>query len=157
MNLHTLTVNGQETSEDVEPRVLLCDYLRDTLCLSGTKVGCEHGACGACTVLLDGEPIRSCLMFAVQAAGHSVTTIEGLVDGSALSPLQQAFHECHGLQCGFCTAGFIVTLTALFRKYPCPNDVEISHALGGHLCRCTGYVGILAAVRRVAAENRQKV
>jgi aerobic carbon-monoxide dehydrogenase small subunit len=150
----TFKVNGQNVSTNCEPRLLLCDYLRDTLRLPGTKVGCEHGACGACTVLFDGEPIRSCLMFTVQAEGHAITTIEGLVDGTTLSPLQQAFHECHGLQCGFCTAGFIVTLTALFRNCPSPTDEQISATLGAHICRCTGYVGILAAVRRVARENR---
>jgi aerobic carbon-monoxide dehydrogenase small subunit len=148
-----LTVNGQRVSASVEPRMLLCDFLRDTLALAGTKVGCEHGACGACTVLFDGAPIRSCLMFAVQAADHEVTTIEGLGDESALSPIQQAFHECHALQCGFCTAGFIVTLTALFRRNPHPTAPEISDTLGSHICRCTGYVGILEAVRRVSAAH----
>jgi len=146
-----LNVNGRPVSGRVEPRLLLCDFLRDTLGLTGTKVGCEVGACGACTVLFDGAPIRSCLMLAVQAAGHAVTTIEGLDEGSGLSPIQAAFHECHALQCGFCTAGFIVTLTALFRRRPHPTDAEISETLGAHLCRCTGYVGILEAARRVSA------
>jgi carbon-monoxide dehydrogenase small subunit len=148
-----LTINGGHVSAQVEPRMLLCDFLRDTLCLAGTKVGCEHGACGACTVLFDGAPIRSCLMFAVQAADHDVTTIEGLGDAALLSPIQQAFHECHALQCGFCTAGFIVTLTALFRGTPHPTPGEVSDALGSHICRCTGYVGILEAVRRVSASH----
>jgi carbon-monoxide dehydrogenase small subunit len=146
------TLNGRTVTGTPEPRTLLSDFIRDTAGLAGTKVGCEHGACGACTVLLDGAPVRSCLMLAVQADGHEITTVEGLTEGPELSPLQQAFHECHALQCGFCTAGFLVTLTALFRKNPHPSDREISSAIAGHLCRCTGYVGILAAARRLAAE-----
>jgi carbon-monoxide dehydrogenase small subunit len=147
------TLNGQSIQGKPEPRVLLSDFIRDTAGLQGTKVGCEHGACGACTVLFDGVPIRSCLMLAVQAEGHEVTTVEGLCGGPEFSPLQQAFHDCHALQCGFCTAGFLVTLTALFRDKPHPTDTEISEAIAGHLCRCTGYVGILEAARRLAAES----
>jgi aerobic carbon-monoxide dehydrogenase small subunit len=150
-----LTVNQRRISAGVEPRLLLCDFIRDTLDLAGTKVGCEQGACGACTVLFDGAPIRSCLMFAVQAEDHDVTTIEGLGDGPELSPLQRAFHECHALQCGFCTAGFIVTLTALFRRSRNPTTTEISDTLASHICRCTGYVGIQEAVRRVSAAHAQ--
>lgn len=144
-------LNGTTVHGTPEPRMLLCDFIRDSIGLTGTKVGCEQGACGACTVLLDGAPVRSCLLLAIQAEGHEVTTIEGLCAGPELSPLQRAFHQCHALQCGFCTAGFLVTLTALFRTNPHPTEFEISEAIAGHLCRCTGYAGILAAARHVAA------
>ena len=129
----------------------LADFLRDRCGLTGTHLGCEHGACGACTVLLDGEAVRSCLMFAVQADGAEVTTVEGVAapDGT-LSPVQSALRECHGLQCGFCTPGFVMSLTALLRDNPDPSDHEIREGLSGNFCRCTGYQGIVAAARRAA-------
>jgi aerobic carbon-monoxide dehydrogenase small subunit len=146
-----LTVNGQEHTGTVESRMTLADFLRDVCRLTGTHLGCEHGVCGACTVLVDGEAVRSCLMFAVQAAGAEVTTIEGIAssDGS-LSTVQQAFRDCHGLQCGFCTPGFIVSVTAFLRDHPDPTEGEIREALSGNLCRCTGYQGIVKAVRQAA-------
>jgi carbon-monoxide dehydrogenase small subunit len=145
-----LNVNGERREIRVEPRVTLADALRDECGLTGTHLACEHGACGACTVLLDGEAVRSCLLFAVQAAGAEVTTIEGLspADGS-LSPVQQAFRDCHGLQCGFCTPGFVVSMTALLRDHPKPSEEELRIGLSGNFCRCTGYQGILAAARQV--------
>ncbi len=145
------TVNGVRHERTVEPRLLLSDFLRHELGLTGTHVGCEHGVCGACTVLLDGEAVRSCLMFAVQADGHDVATVEGLSDGSgggdALHPLQAAFREAHGLQCGFCTPGVLMTLVPFLRDHPDPDEREIREALSGNLCRCTGYQNIVAAVR----------
>jgi aerobic carbon-monoxide dehydrogenase small subunit len=146
-----LTVNGVTRSARVPARRLLSDLLRHELRLTGTHVGCEHGVCGACTVLLDGEPIRSCLTFAVMVDGTSVTTVEGLagVDGE-LGPVQRAFRECHGLQCGFCTPGFLLLTTELLARNPEPADDEIADALGGNLCRCTGYVNIVRSVRRAA-------
>ena len=146
-----LTVNGREVEAQVEPRLTLADFLRERCHLTGTHLGCEHGVCGACTVLLDGEAVRSCLVFAVQAAGAELTTIEGLSppDGE-LSTVQAAFRDCHGLQCGFCTPGFVVSVTAFLRDNPDPSDDEIRHALSGNLCRCTGYQGILKAVRQAA-------
>jgi carbon-monoxide dehydrogenase small subunit len=142
-----ITVNGTAHDALVEDRLTLADYLRDDCNLTGTHLGCEHGVCGACTVLLDDAPVRSCLVFAVQADGHAVTTVEGVTptDGS-LSPVQSAFRECHGLQCGFCTPGFVVTVTAFLAENPTPDDDEIRDALSGNLCRCTGYQGIIAAV-----------
>ena len=134
-------INGVPYEEDVEPRTLLSDFIRD-LGLTGTKVGCEHGVCGACTVQLDGEPVRSCLMLAVQAEGCDVKTVEGLEYGR----LQEAFHEHHALQCGFCTAGILVTLDAYLREHPKPTEDEVKEALAGNLCRCTGYAPIIAAV-----------
>jgi carbon-monoxide dehydrogenase small subunit len=150
----SLTVNGAARRMVVEPRKTLADALREDLGLTGTHLGCEHGVCGACTVLVDGEAMRSCLMFAVQADGADVVTVEGLAgpDGR-LSDVQAAMHECHGLQCGFCTPGFVVTITALLERNPDPDDAEIRDALSGNLCRCTGYQGIVKAVR-VAAEAR---
>jgi len=150
-----LTVNGQTRSATVEPRVTLADFLREKLSLTGTHLGCEHGVCGACTVLVDGAAVRSCLMFAVQADGAEVTTIEGIgpPDGG-LSAVQSAFRDCHGLQCGFCTPGFIVSVTAFLRDHPNPTDSEIREALSGNLCRCTGYQGILKAVRQAAGAAR---
>ncbi|HVM66680.1 MAG TPA: (2Fe-2S)-binding protein [Acidimicrobiales bacterium] len=148
----TLTVNGRRRVVLIEPRKTLADTIREDCELTGTHLGCEHGVCGACTVLLDGEAVRSCLLFAVQAEGHEVTTIEGLSpsDGS-LSPLQEAFRQCHGLQCGFCTPGFIVSVTAFLRDHPDPTDAEVREGLSGNLCRCTGYQGIIAAVKMAAA------
>ena len=143
-----LTLNGEERTASVEPRLLLSDFIRHTLRLTGTHVGCEHGVCGACTVLVDGEPQRSCLMFAVQADGASVETIEGLAaEDGELHPIQQAFHEAHGMQCGFCTPGFVMSLTALLRSTPDADDEEILDSLSGNLCRCTGYVNIIEAAR----------
>ena len=147
-----LTVNGVARSARVPARRLLSDVLRHDLRLTGTHVGCEHGVCGACTVLVDGEAVRSCLTFAVMVDGAAVTTVEGLAgsDGE-LSPVQRAFRECHGLQCGFCTPGFLMLATELLDRSPAPGDDEIAEALGGNLCRCTGYVNIVRSVRRAAA------
>jgi carbon-monoxide dehydrogenase small subunit len=150
----TLSVNGERHSRATEPRTLLSDFLRHDLGLTGTHVGCEHGVCGACTVLVDGEPVRSCLMFAVQAEGHEVTTVEGLAPSSAaLHPLQEAFWECHALQCGFCTPGFLMTLVPFLEQHPEPSEDEIRHALSGNLCRCTGYQHIVDAVKLAAARR----
>lgn len=147
----TTTVNGERCSRTVEARRTLADFLRDDLCLTGTHLGCEHGVCGACTVLLDGAAVRSCLMFAVQAEGAEVTTIEGLSERNGeLTPIQAAFRDEHGLQCGFCTPGFVVSTHAFLAENPNPSDDEIREALSGNLCRCTGYQGIIAAVKRVA-------
>jgi aerobic-type carbon monoxide dehydrogenase small subunit (CoxS/CutS family) len=146
-------VNGELHEREVEPRTLLSDFLRHELGLTGTKVGCEHGVCGACTVQLDGEPMRSCLMLAVQANGRSLRTIEGLAtDGR--HPLQRAFHERHALQCGFCTAGFLMSLEPFVRDNPEPSEAEIREALAGNLCRCTGYRGMVEAVGQAARELR---
>src|SRR5215467_60964 len=145
-----LTVNGRAYARTVEPRTTLADFLRDDLDLTGTHVGCEHGVCGACTVLLDGEPVRSCLLLAVQAEGAAVTTIEGLADGERLHPLQQAFWDHHGLQCGFCTPGILLTAKALLAENPRPTDAEIREAISGNLCRCTGYHFIVEAIRAAA-------
>ncbi len=148
----SLRVNGVSHSAQVQTRLLLSDFLRHTLRLTGTHVGCEHGVCGACTVLFNGAPIRSCLMFAVQAHNADILTVEGLAlsDGT-LHPLQQAFRDYHGLQCGFCTPGFLMATYALLQEHPDPNmsDEEIRAAISGNLCRCTGYQGIVAAVRHV--------
>ena len=140
-------VNGVEQERPVEVRKNLADFLRDDLDLTGTHVGCEHGVCGACTVLLDGEPVRSCLLLAVQAEGGAVTTIEGLADGERLHPLQQAFWDHHGLQCGFCTPGILLTAKALLEENPRPSEDEIREAISGNLCRCTGYHFIVEAIR----------
>jgi carbon-monoxide dehydrogenase small subunit len=151
-----VTVNGVTRSAQVPARRLLSDMLRHDLRLTGTHVGCEHGVCGACTVLLEGEPIRSCLTFAVMVDGARITTVEGLAgaDGE-LGPVQQAFRECHGLQCGFCTPGFLLLTTDLLARSPEPVDAEIRDALGGNLCRCTGYVNIVRSVRRAAELARE--
>jgi carbon-monoxide dehydrogenase small subunit len=146
-----VSVNGQSTEATVEPRLTLADYLRERCGLTGTHLGCEHGACGACTVLVDGQAMRSCLMFAVQADGCEVTTVEGVASADgALSPVQEALRECHGLQCGFCTPGFVMSITALLRDTPTPTDEEIREGLSGNFCRCTGYQGIINAVHRAA-------
>ena len=139
-------VNGKDYKRVVEPRLLLSDFLRHEFGLTGTHVGCEHGVCGACTVLIDGVPMRSCLMFAPQAEGREVTTVEGLADGDNLHPLQQAFRDAHGLQCGFCTPGILMTLLAFLEDHPVPDEAEIREALTGNLCRCTGYQHIIDAV-----------
>ena len=148
-------VNGRQVELAVEPRLTLADCLRHRLRLTGTHVGCEHGVCGCCTVLLDGAPVRSCLMLAVQAEGHEVTTIEGLAPGEApLHPVQQAFHEAHGLQCGFCTPGFVMSVVGLLAQHPKPTDQQIDEGIAGNLCRCTGYASIRRAVRLAAERSR---
>ena len=141
----SIRVNGEDVRERVEARKTLVDFLRDDLGLTGSHIGCEHGVCGACTVLVDGRTARSCLMFAVQANGCAVTTVEGLAPDGQLSVLQQAFIDNHGLQCGFCTPGMLMTLTELLREVPEPSEQEVREALTGNLCRCTGYAGIVAA------------
>jgi carbon-monoxide dehydrogenase small subunit len=146
-------VNGTPVQGDVEPRTLLSDFLRHDLRLTGTHVGCEHGVCGACTVQVDGEPVRSCLMFAVQIDERSVRTVEALADGD-LHPLQRAFHEAHALQCGFCTSGFLMSLEPFLREHPDPSEGEVREALAGNLCRCTGYEAIVEAVIAAARELR---
>lgn len=152
-----VTVNGEQFEHWVPARLLLSDYLRETIGLTGTHLGCELGVCGSCTVLLDGEAIRSCLMFAVQANGSTMTTIEGLGDPSEPNAVQRAMHDAHALQCGFCTAGIVVGLTGLLNNTPHPSEQEVLDTLGGHLCRCTGYVNIrkaaAAAVANHAAEE----
>jgi carbon-monoxide dehydrogenase small subunit len=151
-----LRVNGVPRTVQVPGRRLLSDALRHDLRLTGTHVGCEHGVCGACTVLLDGEPVRSCLVLAASAHGHEVTTVEGLADPDGpLHPVQQAFVECHGLQCGFCTPGFVTTIAAYLRENPDPSEDEALEAVSGNLCRCTGYQGIKAAVLRAAELQRE--
>jgi aerobic-type carbon monoxide dehydrogenase small subunit (CoxS/CutS family) len=145
-----LEVNGDPYTADVEPRTLLSDLVRHELGLTGTKVGCEHGVCGACTVQVDGEPVRSCLMLAVQARGRAVRTVEGLEYGS----LQEAFHELHALQCGFCTAGILMSMDAFVRDRPDATEDEVREALAGNLCRCTGYVAIVEAVFRTLPRER---
>jgi carbon-monoxide dehydrogenase small subunit len=149
----SFSVNGRREYLDVEPRRTLADALRDDLGLTGTHLGCEHGVCGACTILLDGEPIRACLLFAVQADGCSLTTVEGLAaDDGRLHPLQEAFSRCHGLQCGFCTPGFLIAALHLLSENPCPSREDIRAGLSGNICRCTGYAGIVDAVRAAADE-----
>jgi aerobic-type carbon monoxide dehydrogenase small subunit (CoxS/CutS family) len=143
----SVVVNGQTYARTVEPRLLLSDFLRHHLRLTGTHVGCEHGVCGACTVLVDGQPARACLMLAVQADGASITTVEGLAQTDGLHPVQEAFWDAHGLQCGFCTSGMLMTTVALLRDNPRPSNDEIRVALSGNLCRCTGYQNIVTAVR----------
>jgi aerobic-type carbon monoxide dehydrogenase small subunit (CoxS/CutS family) len=143
-----VTVNGVRYEREVEPRLLLSDFIRQELELTGTHVGCEHGVCGACTVLFDGEPVRSCIMLAVQADQHDIRTVEALAGpAGALNPLQSAFREAHGLQCGFCTPGFLMTLTAFLRDNPKPTDAELRDALSSNLCRCTGYHHIFEAAK----------
>ena len=150
----SFSVNGCRERIDVEPRRTLADALRDDLGLTGTHLGCEQGVCGACTVLLDGEPVRSCLMLAVQADGSSLTTVEGLA-GDELHPLQQAFADCHGLQCGFCTPGFLISALHLLTENPDPSREQIRAGLSGNICRCTGYAGIVDAVRQAAIMIRE--
>ena len=151
-----VTVNGSRYDLQVETRLTLVDCLRHHIGLSGTHVGCEHGVCGACTVLFNGQAVRSCLMFAVQADGAVVTTVEGLAsENGQLHPLQQAFHDNHGLQCGFCTPGVLMTLLEFLQHNPAPTEAEVREALSGNLCRCTGYQGIVAAARDAASRLRQ--
>jgi carbon-monoxide dehydrogenase small subunit len=150
-HLISVRVNGSDQQREVEPRLLLSDFLRHELHLTGTHVGCEHGSCGACTVLLDGQAVRSCILFAVQVDGHEVTTVEGLAaDDGRLHPLQEAFRETHGLQCGYCTPGFLMTLIPFLQENPPPTEAEIREALTGNLCRCTGYQHIVEAVALAA-------
>jgi aerobic-type carbon monoxide dehydrogenase small subunit (CoxS/CutS family) len=151
----TLQVNGRKVEADVEPRTNLADFLRTGLKLTGTHVGCEHGVCGACTVIVDGHAARSCLMLAVQADGAEVETVEGLGRVDALSPLQQAFSDCHALQCGFCTPGMLMTLQSYLREHPAPSRDEIRDVLSGNICRCTGYQGIVDAAMQAAAARRE--
>jgi carbon-monoxide dehydrogenase small subunit len=150
----TVTVNGTRYARAVDPRLLLSDFLRHDLGLTGTHVGCEHGVCGACTVLYDGEPVRSCLMFAVQADGHKVLTVEGLGTMDDLHPLQEAFREAHAVQCGFCTPGFLMSLLPFLEENPDPTENEIREAISGNLCRCTGYQHIVDAVKLAAEKMR---
>ncbi|MEO8285841.1 MAG: (2Fe-2S)-binding protein [Chloroflexota bacterium] len=150
----TLRVNGRSYDGKVEPRLLLCDFIRHDLTLTGTHVGCEHGVCGACTVLLDGVPVRSCLTFAVQANGHEVMTVEGLSsDPANLHPLQQSFWEAHGLQCGFCTPGILMTVLPFLEENRDPSEDEIRTAISGNICRCTGYQNIVDAVKLAASKG----
>jgi carbon-monoxide dehydrogenase small subunit len=148
----SVSVNGRTYARSVEPRLLLSDFLRHHLRLTGTHVGCEHGVCGACTVLVDDQPVRACLMLAVQADGARVTTVEGLAPDDELHPLQQAFWDAHAVQCGFCTSGMLITSLAFLRDHPRPSDGQIREALSGNLCRCTGYQNIVKAIR-LAAER----
>ena len=146
----TVTVNGAERSADVEPRVLLVDFLRSNLRLTGTHIGCDTSSCGACTVLIDGEPVKSCTQLAVQANGRAITTVEGLATAGGLSPMQIGFHEEHGLQCGFCTPGMMLVGTALLERNPNPTEEEIRWAISGNICRCTGYMNIVKAIKHAA-------
>ena len=148
----SMTVNGRTRRGLGEPRLTLADFLREQAQCTGVHLGCEHGVCGSCTVLMDGEAVRSCLLFAVQADGADITTVEGLApDDETLHPVQEAFRDCHGLQCGFCTPGFVVSVVAFLEANPDPSDEEIRHGISGNLCRCTGYQGIVAATRQAAA------
>lgn len=149
MNI-TVTVNGEARSADVEPRLLLVDFIRTTMGLTGTHIGCDTTSCGVCTVLLDGTPVKSCTLFAVQANGRSITTVEGLKQNGELSPMQQAFREHHGLQCGFCTPAMMLVGTALLAENSDPTDEEIRWAISGNLCRCTGYMNIVKAIKAAA-------
>ncbi|MBQ0921328.1 (2Fe-2S)-binding protein [Hydrogenophaga aromaticivorans] len=151
----TLTVNGRNIEFEAEPRKLLLDALREDCHLSGTHAGCEHGVCGACTVLVDGRPTRSCLCFAIQMEGHEVQTIESVGTPQKLSVLQQALHECHGLQCGFCTPGIVMTFEAYLKDHPEPTEADIREVLSGNLCRCTGYQNIVAAIALAARRMRE--
>ncbi|HLZ94929.1 MAG TPA: (2Fe-2S)-binding protein [Candidatus Dormibacteraeota bacterium] len=149
-----LKVNGTEHSDDVEPRVLLVDFLRSNLRLTGTHIGCDTSSCGACTVLLNGEPVKSCTMLAVQAEGANITTVEGLAAGGAMAPIQAGFHEEHGLQCGFCTPGMMLVGEALLERNPSPSEEEIRWAISGNICRCTGYMNIVKAIQHAAAAKQ---
>ena len=153
MSIHEVecSVNGQNYREEVEARLTLADFLRHQLKLTGTHVGCEHGVCGACTVIVDGKAIRSCLMFAVQASGASIQTVEGLADGNQLSPLQEEFRKHHALQCGFCTAGILTTAHALLTDEPAPDEERIREVISGNICRCTGYSNIIEAIQAASS------
>ena len=151
-----IKLNGRETSAEVEPRLLLAHMIRDVLGLTGTHIGCDTSSCGACTVILDGRPIKSCTLFAVQADGREILTIEGMMRDGQLHPLQQAFHEQHGLQCGFCTPGMILSAYALLERNPSPSEEEIRWGISGNLCRCTGYQNIVAAIQSAAGKMQHK-
>ena len=151
----TLRINGRAVEREIETRMTLADFLRLDIELTGTHLGCEHGVCGACTVLVDGQSVRSCLMLAVQAGGREVTTVEGLAVGGVLSPLQQAFWENHGLQCGFCTPGMLMTLTEFLRSNPDPSEAQVRDAISGNICRCTGYQSIVASALAAARAMRE--
>lgn len=146
----TININGKDYSDDVEPRLLLAHFIRENANLTGTHVGCDTTSCGVCTILLEGVPVKSCTMFAVQANGKKITTVEGLTQNGKLSPIQEAFHEKHGLQCGFCTPGMMLTSVAFLKKNPNPTEEQIRWAISGNLCRCTGYNGIVDAVQYAA-------
>jgi carbon-monoxide dehydrogenase small subunit len=150
----TVTVNGARRSADCEPRTLLVDFIRTRLGLTGTHIGCDTSSCGACTVLLDGRPVKSCTLLAPMAEGHSITTVEGLAQGGRLSPIQDGFHQEHGLQCGFCTPGMMLVGTALLEGNPDPSEDEIRWAISGNICRCTGYMNIVRAIQHAAAAQR---
>ncbi len=151
----TMRVNGAERSSDVEPRVLLVDFIRSNLLLTGTHIGCDTTSCGACTVLLDGDPVKSCTLLAVQVEGRDIKTVEGLANGATLAPIQVGFHEEHGLQCGFCTPGMMLVASALLERNPNPTDDEIRWAISGNICRCTGYMNIVKAVKHAAQAQAQ--
>lgn len=152
----TVVVNGKQYQRAIEPRLLLSDFLRHELGLTGTHVGCEHGVCGACTILFDGQAVRSCIMFAVQANGHEIRTVESLAsDPQHLHPLQEGFWEAHGLQCGYCTPGFLMTLVPFLQENPDPTEEEIREAISGNLCRCTGYQNIVEAVKLAAGKMKE--
>lgn len=153
----TVTVNGTQHSADVEPRRLLVDFIRTTIGLTGTHIGCDTTSCGVCTVLVDGTPVKSCTMFAVQADGRSITTVEGLKQGGELSDMQKAFHQEHGLQCGFCTPAMMLVGTALLEENPSPSEDEIRWAISGNLCRCTGYMNIVKSIQAAAAMKNEEV
>jgi carbon-monoxide dehydrogenase small subunit len=153
----SVTVNGTQHTADVEPRRLLVDFIRTTIGLTGTHIGCDTTSCGVCTVLLDGTPVKSCTMFAVQADGRSITTVEGLKQNGVLSDMQKAFHQEHGLQCGFCTPAMMLVGTALLEENPDPTDDEIRWAISGNLCRCTGYMNIVKSIQAAAAMKNEEV
>lgn len=159
MNQFTVstTVNGAAIEQAVEPRLLLSDFIRETLGLTGTHVGCAHGSCGACTILFDGEPVRSCIMLAVQANGHEIETVESLGTPDNMHPLQTAFHEAHGLQCGYCTPGFLMTLKPWVEQNPNPTEAEVREAISGNLCRCTGYQHIVDAVLLATRDSAETI
>jgi carbon-monoxide dehydrogenase small subunit len=150
-----LAINGERHEADVEPRLLLVHLIRDVLRLTGTHIGCDTTHCGACTVLLDGRPVKSCTMFAIQARGREIRTVEGLEQNGSLHPLQEAFIAEHGLQCGYCTPGMLMTSVAFLERHPSPDEDQIRHAISGNLCRCTGYVNIVKAVQHAAAKMRE--
>lgn len=155
MTTITIEVNGRTVTAEVTPRTHLADFLREQLLLTGTHIGCEHGVCGACTVLVDGDPVRACLMFAVQADGKTIRTVEGLAEGDRLHPLQQAFVDHHALQCGFCTPGFLMLVVGVLERHPDLSDEMLIEVLSSNLCRCTGYLGLIAAARAYAVQVRR--
>ncbi|WP_180954234.1 (2Fe-2S)-binding protein [Bacillus sp. M6-12] len=157
MHIIDVTINGKTYSEEAESRMLLSDFIREKCGLTGTHVGCEHGVCGSCTVIVNGSAVRSCLMFAVQAKGQEIRTVEGLSEDGNLTPLQQNFKECHGLQCGFCTSGILMSTEDYLSKHPDPSSKEIKEMLSGHLCRCTGYDGIIKAIEKTVEDKKQAI